>query len=267
MNDMIRKIISMSEKDLLKRKSVQSIEDMEAKIQNLPKSLDFYSAFNNFGIIAEIKLASPSAGNLANSEDVLEIASDYKEGGADAISIITEEYFFKGDIKFIKLVKEKSNLPILQKDFVVDPYQIYESRIAGADALLLIAKIISPDQLIKFTDLCFKIGIEPVVEINDDLDLENALNTKTRIIAVNARDLDNFKVDVERACELVRKIPGDYLKLGFSGVNSKDEVEEYRNAGVSGVLVGTKLMKSGNKQSFLSSLRSESKKEFLEELR
>ncbi len=256
MNDMIKKIIDTSEPDLLKRKSENPVSVLEEKIAKLPEVLDFRKAFEkDLGIIAEIKLKSPSAGELANPGDVSEIVSEYKVGGADAISVITEKYFFNGDISFIKLVKEKTGLPVLQKDFVVDPYQIYESRIKGTDALLLIAKIISPDQLKKFVELCFEVGMEPVVEINDELDLENALQTNAKLVAVNARDLDTFEVDVERACELMKKIPSQYIKLGFSGVNSKEEVEKYQNAGANGVLIGTSLMKSADKKKFIEELR------------
>lgn len=273
MNDMTDKIIKTNEQDLIKRKRGNPVSGLEEKITRLPQTAGFKKAIeqgfnsNGIGLIAEVKLASPSEGEIENSKNVVKIAGEYKDGGADAISIITEKYFFKGDINFINRVENETSLPILQKDFVVDPYQIYESRAGGAEALLLIAKIISPDQLKKFVDLCLEIGLEPVVEINDELDLENALQTDTGIIAVNARDLNTFKIDIEKACELVKKIPGKFLKLGFSGVSSKIEVDEYRKAGAKGVLVGTKLMKSRNKRSFLSSLRSESKEEFLEGLR
>ena len=261
MNDMIKKIIDTNEPDLMKRKKENPISELEKKITQLPPAADFKEAieqgFNlsGVGLIAEIKLASPSAGEIENAESILKIAGEYQLGGADAISIITEKYFFKGDIKFIKKVKEKTGLPILQKDFVVDPYQIYEARMGGADALLLISKIVSPDQLKKFVDLCLEIGLEPVVEINDELDLKNTLQTNVKVIAVNARDLDSFEVNVEKACELLRKVSGQFLKLGFSGVNSKEEVEKYANAGAKGVLMGTNLIKSKNRKEFLMSLR------------
>lgn len=261
MNDMIKKIIDTNEPDLIKRKSENPVSLLEEKITQLPKVLGFKEAieqrFNSggVGLIAEIKLASPSAGELENSGNVIEIAGAYKEGGADAISIITEKYFFNGSIEFINQVKEKIALPVLQKDFAVDLFQIYEGRVKGADAFLLIAKIISPDQLKRFVDLCLRIGLEPVVEINDELDLENALQTKTKIIAVNSRDLDTFKVDIEKACELLKRIPEKYLKLGFSGVNSKEEVEKYISAGARGVLVGTNLIRSQNRRKFLEDLR------------
>lgn len=249
MNDMILKILEANKSDLEKRKKDLPLEKSKSG------DFRFIEAFKEFGIIAEIKLKSPSAGVLADKSKVLELAREYKEGGANAISIITEKYFFDGDINFILKVKDSISLPILQKDFVVDSYQILESKKFGADGLLLIAKIVSEDDLIKFVDLCFEVGIEPVVEINDDEDLKKALKTKTRIVAVNARNLDTFKIDLDKACELIEKIPSEYLKLGFSGVNSRDEVEKYRSSGARGVLVGTKLMKAENKKNFLEDLK------------
>lgn len=255
MNEMIKKIIDTNKEDLERRKVGKPLLEIKEQISNLPTTLEFYEAFKDFGIIAEIKLASPSAGDLAVSDRVLNIALEYKKGGADVISVITEKYFFKGDIEFVSKIKDKTGLPILQKDFVVDEYQIYESRLSGADGLLLIAKIVSEDLLKEFVDLCFMIGLEPVVEVNDEADLENALKTSVRIIAVNARDLNTFEVDVERACDILSRIPAHFLKLGFSGVNSKTELNQYKNAGANGVLIGTKLMKTENRKQFLEDLR------------
>lgn len=250
MNDMLKKIIEENKNDLEERKRLFPIEKKRGEMP-----LRFFEAFSDFGIIAEIKLKSPSAGKLADKSKVLEFAAEYKLGGANAISVITEKYFFDGDINYILQIKNKIDLPILQKDFVKDEYQILESKKYNADGLLLIAKIVTDDELIKFVDLCFEIGIEPVVEIYDENDLKKALKTKTRIIAVNARDLETFKVDIERAAILIKQVPSGYLKLGFSGVNSAEEVGRYRQAGVRGVLVGTRLIESANKRKFLEELR------------
>lgn len=250
MHDMIEKIVEKNKEELERRKKESPL--MKVKGERVSK---FYKAFENFGIIAEIKLKSPSAGKLAERDQILVLTRDYKNGGATAISVISEKYFFDGDINFVRQIKNETDLPILQKDFVVDPYQILESRKFGADALLLIAKIISGEELIKFVDLCLEIGLEPVVEINDEDDLEKALKTSARVIAVNARDLDTFKIDLEKAYFLIGKIPDNYLKLGFSGVNSRDEILSYKNAGVRGVLVGTQLIKSNNRQKLLKNLR------------
>lgn len=255
MNDMLVRIIEATKRNLEDRLHKKSIEELKQEVKKIPNARDFYGAFKSFGIIAEIKLASPSAGKLAEESSILSRVEQYTSGGADAISVITEKDFFEGDLKFIRMIKDKTLLPVLQKDFVIEPYQVYESKVSGADALLLIVKIIPEDTLEKLVKLCLEIGIEPVVEINDDEDLDKALMTQTRIIAVNARDLDSFKIDINKACNLIKKIPDHFLKLGFSGVNSKEEVDLYSNAGARGVLIGTKLMKTENKKEFLEGLR------------
>lgn len=209
----------------------------------------------NIGIIAEIKLASPTEKSLGSETEILKRAIEYEKAGIEAISFITEKSIFKGNIKFIPQIKSKVKLPVLQKDFVIDPYQIYQAKIAGSDAFLLIAKILTKKKLIEFVKICLEIGLEPVVEINDSGDLKKTLATETRIIAVNARNLDTLQIDIEKAVDLLKKIPGKYLKLGFSGVTSKIEVEKYRSAGVKGVLVGTNLMKTKNIKEFLKGLR------------
>lgn len=205
-------------------------------------------------IIAEIKLASPTAGDLGNKNEIGKKAKGYEDAGVDAISLVTEKHFFKGDTSFVSLVKKSVELPILQKDFVIDPYQINEAKYLGADALLLIAKIVSADELKEFVALCQRIGIEPVVEINDKKDLENALQTTTNIIAVNARDLETFHVDIGRACKLLEMISDTFIKLGFSGISSKEEIDQYKKAGANGLLVGTKLMKAKNSVEYIRSL-------------
>lgn len=256
MNDMLVKIIQATKRNLEDRRDKKSIEELKEEVKKTSDIRDFCGAFKSFGIIAEIKLASPSAGKLGGESSILRSVDQYISGGADAISVITEKDFFEGDLKFIEMIKEKTLLPVLQKDFVIDPYQVYESKVSGADALLLIVKIIPEDTLGTLVKLCLEVGIEPVVEINDDEDLSKALMTQTRIIAINARDLDNFKIDLNKACDLIKRIPDNFLKLGFSGVNSKEEVDLYSKAGAKGVLIGTKLMKIEKKDTFLKSLKN-----------
>jgi len=210
----------------------------------------------NIGLIAEVKFASPTNPNLGSKEKLLDRVKKYEKGGADAISIITEKYFFKGDVKSIELVREQIKLPVLQKDFVIDKRQIYQAKEVGSDALLLIARLVDKKTLQSFVELCFELDIEPVVEMNNEEDLKKTLATKTNIIAVNARNLENFKIDIDAACKLIKKIPNKYIKLGFSGINSKKEVIKYKNAGARGVLVGTSLMKTENIKEFIERLKT-----------
>lgn len=205
-------------------------------------------------LIAEVKFSSPTNPNLGSSDELLERVKVYEEAGADAISVITEKHFFKGDPEFVTKVKEVVSLPVLQKDFVIDEQQIYEAKEIGSDALLLIARLVDGKTLKKFVNLCFDLRIEPLVEINSEEDLEKAVGTKTKIIAVNARDLETFVIDVVKACCLMKKIPDTFVKLGFSGVHSAKEVSQYKKAGAKGVLVGTSLMQAGDIVGFVNKL-------------
>lgn len=244
MNSALKQILEYTKKDLNSKKAFGNF----SKSLLNPKS-------DGVSIIAEIKLASPTEKNLGSLNEILQRAVEYEKYGAEAISFITEKSVFKGDIKFISQIKSVVNLPVLQKDFVIDPYQIYEAKINGSDALLLIAKILTEEKLIEFVDLCLEIGLEPVVEVNDKEDLVKASNSQTKIIAINARNLDTLEVDVDDACKLIKQIPDKYIRLGFSGVNSKTEVEKYREAGAKAVLVGTNLMKAVNIKEFLKRLK------------
>lgn len=238
MNNILKQIVEKKRKDLA-----------------LQKQNRFIDLFNNeLVVIGEIKLASPTISYFGSDKNIIKRAVTYKNSGINIISIITEKHFFKGNIEFISQIKNKVDLPILQKDFIIDAYQIYESKIIGANALLLIAKIVNQKTLKKFVSLCQEIGLEPVVEISDEVDLKKALITSTKIIAVNARNLKTFKVDVDVACLLIKKISNKFIKLGFSGIKSSGEVIKYQDAGADGVLVGTSLMKTENIKSFIKEL-------------
>lgn len=245
MHKNLEEILSKTREDLLIKK--RSNNSFSHAMKNTRKGL--------VSIIAEVKLASPTEKKLGTEEDIINRVKEYKEGGADAISIVTEKHFFKGDPKFVKQIKEVVGLPVLQKDFCLDEYQIYEQKLAGADAILFITRILSENDLVNFVKLSQEIGLESVVEINTKDDLKKALATNTEIIAVNARDLDTFEVNVDKACEILQSIPSKFIKLGFSGIHSKVEVEKYRQAGVKGILIGTSLMKAHDVKVFLEGIR------------
>ncbi len=256
MNKILQQIIKNTTYEIAQRKINSPLDTPEVSRQkSFGNFLEAVSKKDRVSIIAEIKFASPTEKNLGSEKELIKIAKLYQKSRADAISIITEKSVFKGDRSFVTRVKSAVKLPVLQKDFVINPYQIYEAKFIGSDALLLIAKIISKNKLIEFVNICQNLGIEPVVEINDDADLEKALATSTKIIAVNARNLSDLKVDVDQACKLMKKIPQKYTKLGFSGIHSKVEVEKYKSSGANAILVGTSLMKSKNPIKFLEELR------------
>jgi indole-3-glycerol phosphate synthase len=245
------------------------LENTKSETQNLKyetnskfktRNNTFYKAVTKpkgeIGIIAEIKLASPSAGRFVETVDIAERARLYEEAGADAISIVTDQKYFQGDLDFVRQAQNASSLPVLQKDFVIDTVQIEEAREIGSDALLLIARILEKNQLQEFVSLCQKYGIEPVVEIYDNEDLEKAVKSSTRIIAVNARDLDTFDVDIARACDLARSVPEEKTVLGFSGIETAEDVKMYKEAGARAVLVGGVLMRSGDPERTIQELNN-----------
>lgn len=245
MHKILQSIIDSTTEEIAKRKKLPFKEDLSSYDYLSFKKSILNPTNGDIGLIAEIKLASPTEGNLGKQDDVLKRLRMYQDAGADAVSIITEKKIFKGDLDLVLATKKSAvNLPVLQKDFVVDDFQIEESRRLGADALLLIARIINGKQLKIFVKLCQKLQLEPVVEICNEDDLTKAVNSGTEIIAVNARDLDTFKVNVNRACQLLKQIPKKFLKLGFSGIHSRSEVEKYKLAGARAVLAGTELMKT-----------------------
>lgn len=260
LNDILTQIVEKKREDLAIQKKEISLVKLKEFVSNLNVVKNqFKDAILNakgMALIAEIKLASPSDKTLKSDVDIMDRASEYENAGADALSFITEKHFFKGDVSDIVKLRAKVDLPVLQKDFVIDEYQIYEAKIVGSNAILLIAKLVVKKKLREFVDLSKALGIEPVVEINDEKDLKKALGTAASVIAVNARNLDTFEIDVDKACGLLQKIPSKYLNLGFSGVNSSVEVKKYQDSGANGVLVGTSLMKAQNINEFIKELRS-----------
>lgn len=261
MHSILLQIIAKKHNDVEKQKSVLSMGALKRKaaaIKSVSKFMNklLHPISSKVAIIAEIKLASPTVDSLGSAGDIVQRAIAYEEAGADAISFITEKHYFKGSTTHISQLKTKVNVPILQKDFVIDPYQICEAKMIGSDAILLIARLVNREVLKDFVALSQEMGIEPVVEVNDEEDLEKALDTNTSLIAVNARDLRSFTIDIPNACTLLEKIPDKFIKLGFSGIRSSSDVKRYRKSGAKAVLVGTSLMKTTNIHDFINDLKN-----------
>ncbi|MBI2617720.1 indole-3-glycerol-phosphate synthase [Candidatus Gottesmanbacteria bacterium] len=209
----------------------------------------------DIALIAEIKIASPTSGRLGNLADVKEKVSSYELGGADSLSVVVDKKYFGGSFALLQKVRSFSQLPILSKDFVIDKYQVYEAKFHGADAVLLIAKIVSQDKLKMLVKLVRELEMEPVVEVNSLEELRRVLRVNTRIIAVNARNLDDFSLDLDKACRILKRIPQNMVALAFSGVSSRNEIVKYKDAGAKGVLVGTTLMKSKDPAKVIKELK------------
>ncbi len=201
-------------------------------------------------IIAEVKRFSPSAGNLSNDNfDPVAIAKEYERSGASAISILTDFEFFGGRKQHLSQVKSNVNIPVLRKDFIIDEYQIYETKYIGADAFLLIVKIIDDVQLEDYLSLAKELGLDVLVEVFDEHDIARALKVAPypKLIGINNRDLETFQVDIERSIKLCRILPDDVIKVSESGIKSRDDVVKIANAGFDALLVGEALMRAGNK--------------------
>ncbi|HDZ91711.1 MAG: indole-3-glycerol phosphate synthase TrpC [Deltaproteobacteria bacterium] len=196
------------------------------------------------GLIAEIKFASPSAGTISDNSDPVLIGRIYEKSGAAALSLITDQGFFKGDIRELPRLKEEVSLPILRKDFLLDPVQVEESYLHGADAVLIIARLLGLSQLEEMLAACGDLGLAPLTEVHDRDDLEKALLCGARIIGINNRDLDTFSVSLRTTFDLVPFIPASCLVVSESGIVGPRDIRRLKEASVDAVLVGTSLMKS-----------------------
>lgn len=223
------------------------LEELKRDVKKRQGVKSFGSALKsdaNISIIAEIKKASPSLGIIRNDFNPIEIARLYETGGAAAISVLTDEKFFQGSLSYLRDVKKSVSLPVLRKDFIVDLYQIYEARSAGADAILLIAALLSRDEIQRFLELAEELGMDSLVEVHSETELQKILQTSARIVGINNRDLATFKVDLASTLRLMPMIPSGKIVVSESGIKSRADVEKLIGIGVNAILVGETLMKS-----------------------
>lgn len=238
--------------ELAELKSKQSQDKLKDKLQQLAPTRDFKKALlkssskgcsKPINIIAEVKKASPSKGIIRNDFNPVEIAKAYQENGAVAISVLTENKYFQGNLEYLRQIKEVTSIPILDKDFVIDPYQIYQARIYGADAVLLIADILSNDKLKSHLDLSYQLGLHALVEVHTLDELKRVLLTDAQIIGINNRDLRNFKVNTDNSVQLARYIPDEITVVSESGINNKELIFALQKEGIDAFLIGEALMK------------------------
>lgn len=195
-------------------------------------------------LIAEIKFASPSAGLIRKKTDPAYIGRIYEYAGAAAISLLTDQRFFQGDLEQLPRLKKAIALPILRKDFIIDAVQVREASFFGADAVLLIARILSQQQLTEYIALCQELGMTPLTEVHSADDLEKAVAGGAEVIGINNRDLDSFKVDLNTTFRLAPLIPNHCVRVSESGISSEEDVRALKTAGIHAVLVGSSLMSS-----------------------
>lgn len=205
-------------------------------------------------IIAEIKRASPSKGAICPDLNPAAYAQEYEKGGAAAISVLTDQHHFKGSFDDLKKVRESSTLPVLRKDFLISSYQIYESSVLGADAVLLIVRILSREQLRDYLKLCDELKVDALVEIHSEKDLESATLARARLIGINNRNLSSFETNIDTAIKLVSLLEPYQIAVAASGIQNRDDIVKNQRAGIWNFLIGESLVRAENCQAFLKSL-------------
>ncbi len=246
MMNILEEIVAKTKSKLEEKKQRVSLEELSSKIdfENL-KETNFKKSLQNKAeaIIAEIKKASPSAGIISDDFDPVSKSKEYESFGASALSILTEEDYFLGNIQYLKDVKATTSLPILRKDFIVDEYQIYESKLIGADCILLIASILNDEELKNFSEIAERLKLDYIIEVHDEEELQRVQHFTNAIIGVNNRDLKTFDVDINNSVELKKTFEGENIFIAESGIKSKKDIEYLQQHNINVFLIGESLMK------------------------
>lgn len=235
-----------------------SDDKIKAQAHNLPKGdFEFEKALKkqDISFICECKKASPSKGLIAEEFPYLDIAKEYEKSGADCISVLTEPTRFLGHDLYLKEIAASVNIPCLRKDFTIDEYMIYEAKLLGAKAVLLICSILDENHIAEYIKICDSLGISALTEAHDELEIKMALNAGARIIGVNNRNLRDFTVDTDNSRRMRELVPNDILFVSESGVKSKEDVALLREIGADAVLIGETLMRAEDKEAKLKELR------------
>jgi len=244
--NILDEIVSKTKSKLEEKKQGLPLEELSSKIdfENL-KETNFKKSLQNKAeaIIAEIKKASPSAGIISDNFDPVSKSKEYESFGASALSILTEEDYFLGNIQYLKDVKATTSLPILRKDFIVDEYQIYESKLIGADCILLIASILNDKELKNFSETAERLKLDYIIEVHNEEELQRAQHFSNAIIGVNNRNLKTFDVDINNSVELKKIFEGENVFIAESGIKSKKDIEYLQQHNINVFLIGESLMK------------------------
>ncbi len=239
-------------------KAIKSLEAVKAQALSLSKGeFEFEKALkkNDISFICECKKASPSKGIIAEEFDYLTIAQEYEKAGADCISVLTEPKWFLGSDEYLEQIANTVKIPCIRKDFTIDEYMIYEAKILGAKAVLLICAILSESQIRDYIKICDDLGISALVEAHDQAEVEQAIRAGARIIGVNNRNLKDFSVDTGNSRKLCKMIPEDIIFVSESGISGAEDIQALREAKVDAVLIGETLMRAEDKSAKLNQLK------------
>src|SRR3954468_14116776 len=258
MSTILDQIIQTKRQEVAARKASRPLETLRETITTLGRPRNFFHAVTRkpargkrMNLIAEVKKASPGAGVIRADFDPVKIAATYAAGGADALSVLTDENYFQGHLDFLHAIRDVVKLPLLRKDFIIDPYQVYESRAAGADAILLIAECLQTNELIDLQILATELSLTTLIEVHD---MDNLIRVRDRVIGfphksysllgINNRDLRTFKTDLGTTLRMSELVEDRNVLVSESGINTFDDVKKLSTAGVRAILVGESLMRS-----------------------
>jgi len=252
------KIVETKKEEVAQAKREKPLAVLQGLIDELPPCRNFKAAISgtSCAIIAEVKCASPSRGRLVENFDPLKIAAAYEQNGAAAISVLTDEKYFKGRKEYLTQIKKEVKLPLLRKDFIIDPYQIFESRVIGADAVLLIVRTLGA-RIGEFIGIAGQLGLAALTEVHTAAELEIAQAAGAGIIGINNRNLDTFATDINTCKELARLIPAGIVTVAESGIKNRRDIESIMSSGISAFLIGETLVTSSDIGSKLKEFRGE----------
>ena len=260
--DILRKIVARTRDEVAARRAAVAQTSLEARLPTVDPPRGFGAALQaridqgDAAVIAEIKKASPSKGVLREDFDPAGIAASYARGGATCLSVLTDVDFFQGSDLYLQQARAACDLPVIRKDFIVDPYQVVEARVIGADCILLIAACLEDARLHELNHLAHDLGMDVLIEVHDGSELERVLTIENRLIGINNRDLRTFDVSLQTTLDLLDAIPGDRLVITESGILGPDDIALMRRHGVHGFLVGEALMRADDPGARLAELFS-----------
>ena len=260
MSNILKKICEDKYKQIELLKDKCSLTSLKKLISDKIEKRNFKNAViesavkkNNF-IIGEVKKASPSAGQIIKDYDPLDIAKTYENAGIGTISILTESNYFGGEIDHLSLIKKNTKIPILRKDFIIDEYQIYESKVYEADIILLIVSILSDNELRRFLDIAKELKLDVIIETHDEEEIKRAMKLNYPIIGINNRNLKNLKTDVKNSTNLFTSISNDFTVIAESGIKSLSDIQMYNELGIFNFLIGESILRSNNYDTYIKKL-------------
>lgn len=258
--DILQKILRRKVEEVIERTAQLSLAELQRRVEAVAPARGFVRAMEErigqgrAAVIAEVKKASPSKGLLREDFQPAEIARSYENGGAACLSVLTDADFFQGSEEYLKQVRSACQLPVLRKDFIIDPYQVYEARVIGADCILLIVAALGDVMLLELSQLASRLGMDVLVEVHNARELERALDLSLKLIGINNRNLRTFDTSLQTTLDLLARIPDDRIVVTESGIHSVEDVRLMRDHNVNAFLVGEAFMRAPDPGTALSEL-------------